>query len=37
MRVVFEDVEERAVAIFVGVLEDAVEVADRLMIVEDKD
>ena len=34
--VALEDVEERQVAVLVGLLEDAVEVADRLMIVQDE-
>ena len=36
-RILLEDVEERQVAVLIRLLEDAVEIADRLMIVQDED
>ena len=37
VRVLLEDIEKRAVAVLVRLLEDAVEIADRLMVVQDDD
>ena len=36
IRVGLEDVQERQVAVLIGLLEDAVEVADRLVVVQDQ-
>ena len=37
LRIALEDVEKRPVAVLVRLLEDVVEVADRLMVVQDED
>jgi hypothetical protein len=34
--ILLEDIEERTIAVFVSLLEDTVEIADRLMIMQDQ-